>query len=363
MIRFLRKNQGGKTSRYLDIYHKGQRHTEYLSLYLHPQPKTKTQKEENKTTRALAQKICLQRQVEEQNNTFGFRTNQQAKGSFLSYMRTLAQTKQSSPGTYGCWMATIKYLETFCPKDLAFRDIDSRFLLKFKAHLTTLQSPKTGRKISPNAQYTYLCKIKAALKQAVKDKILTTDPSQGLPLLKREATQKEFLTLEELQALVKTPCELPQMKTAFLFSCLTGLRWSDIQQRCWSDVHHSEVTGPYLRFTQQKTKQLETLPIATQALQLLGPRQEPTAPLIPNLTYTTRNTLKLKQWVKAAGITKKITFHCARHTYATLQLSLGTNLYTVSKLLGHKNLHTTQVYTKIIDEDKRAAANRIQIDL
>ncbi len=64
-----------------------------------------------------------------------------------------------------------------------------------------------------------------------------------------------------------------------------------------------------------------------------------------------------------AGIEKHITFHCARHTYATLQLSLGTDIYTVSKLLGHENLRTTEVYAKIIDEKKQEAASKIKIGL
>ena len=74
--------------------------------------------------------------------------------------------------------------------------------------------------------------------------------------------------------------------------------------------------------------------------------------------------LKLQQWVMKAGISKTITFHCPRHTYATLQLTLGTDIYTVSKLLGHKDLKTTQVYAKIIDEKKRwEAANRINLNI
>ena len=64
-----------------------------------------------------------------------------------------------------------------------------------------------------------------------------------------------------------------------------------------------------------------------------------------------------------AGITKNITFHCARHTYATLQLTLGTDIYTVSKLLGHKELRTTQIYAKVIDDKKKEAANKIKLDL
>jgi integrase len=70
----------------------------------------------------------------------------------------------------------------------------------------------------------------------------------------------------------------------------------------------------------------------------------------------------LKDWLIDAGINKHITFHCARHTYATLQLTLGTDIYTVSKLLGHKNLSTTEIYAKVINEKKVEAANKIKIN-
>ena len=178
-----RRNQGGKISLYLDHYHKGTRKAEYLRLYLIPKAKTKEEKITNKKTLELAESIRAQRQVEAQNETYGFHNDENAKGSFISYMRTLAQTKQGSLGTYDNWLSTIKHLDNFYPQGIAFRDIDQRFLLKFKTYLDTLQSPKTGRTIAPNTQYTYFCKMKACLKQAIKDGILTTDPSLGVDVV------------------------------------------------------------------------------------------------------------------------------------------------------------------------------------
>jgi site-specific recombinase XerD len=81
------------------------------------------------------------------------------------------------------------------------------------------------------------------------------------------------------------------------------------------------------------------------------------------LEYSAYNNTLLREWVKEAGITKYITFHCFRHTYATLQLSLGTDIYTVSKLLGHRELKTTQIYAKVIDKVKREAADKIKLDI
>ena len=115
------------------------------------------------------------------------------------------------------------------------------------------------------------------------------------------------------------------------------------------------------RFRQKKTKGAETQPISEQAFKLLGKRGDLNEIIFDGLNYSVWSNLKLQQWVMKAGISKTITFHCARHTYATLLLTMGTDIYTVSKMLGHKELKTTQIYAKIIDAKKKEAANKIQI--
>lgn len=186
------------------------------------------------------------------------------------------------------------------------------------------------------------------------------DHVKGLP---QGESKREFLTMEELQKLVKCECEIPLLKKAFVFGCLTGLRWSDIHKLVWSEIQHSEEYGWYIRFKQKKTKGAETLPISDQARELLGGESKPTDKVFDGLKYSAWHNLKLQQWVMKAGIKKNISFHCSRHTYATLQLTLGTDIFTVSKLLGHKDLKTTQVYAKIIDEKKKEASNKIVLDL
>ncbi len=129
----------------------------------------------------------------------------------------------------------------------------------------------------------------------------------------------------------------------------------------WSEIQSSG-DNYYIRFRQKKTKGSETLPISKQAFDILGERGKPEEAIFEDLKYSAWNNLKLREWVMKAGITKHITFHCARHTYATLQLNLGTDIYTVSKMLGHRHLKTTEVYAKVIDKKKQEAANRIQLE-
>lgn len=358
-----KRNQGGKTSLYLDYYHQGKRKTEYLKLYLDANPKTKEHKEVNKKTLQLAETIRAQRQIEIQNGVYGFRDNEMLKGSFTAYIELLTEKRKDSTGNYGNWDSMLKHLKSFIPMDITFAQVDRQFVQDFKYHLDKGTKTKGNQSLSQNSKYSYFNKFRAALKQAVKDGIIPTNPAEGVEAFKQGEPEREFLTLEELQAVAKADCEIPQLKTAFIFSCLTGLRWSDIQKLLWSEVQHSNDMGYYIRFRQKKTKGAETLPISEQAFGLLGERQGQDERVFIGLKYSAWHNLKLQQWVMRAGISKTITFHCARHTYATLQLTAGTDIYTVSKLLGHRELKTTQIYAKIIDEKKKEAANKIKLDL
>lgn len=358
-----KRNQGGKTSLYLDYYHQGRRKTEYLKLYLDPDAKTREDKEVNKKTLQLAETIRAQRQIEIQNGVYGFRDNEKLKGSFTAYIQLLTNKRKDSSGNYGNWDSMLKHLKDFIPMDITFAQVDRQFVQEFKYYLDKDAKTKSEQGLSQNSKYSYFNKFRAALKQAVKDGILPLNPAEGVEAFKQGEPEREFLTLEELQAAVGAECEIPQLKPAFIFSCLTGLRWSDIQKLLWSEVQHSNEMGYYIRFRQKKTKGTETLPISEQAFNLLGDRKEPEERVFKGLKYSAWHNLKLQQWMMRAGISKTITFHCARHTYATLQLTAGTDIYTVSKLLGHRDLRTTQIYAKIIDEKKKEAANKIKLDL
>jgi site-specific recombinase XerD len=125
----------------------------------------------------------------------------------------------------------------------------------------------------------------------------------------------------------------------------------------WSEVKKND-TGYKIVFHQQKTKGLQYLDISEQAREYLGEAGKPDEIIFTGLRYTSYHNFELQRWILKAGITKQITFHCARHTHAVMLLTLGTDIYTVSKLLGHSELKTTQIYAKIVDEKKREAVNK-----
>ena len=196
------------------------------------------------------------------------------------------------------------------------------------------------------------------LKVAYKNKMIRENINDYFDKIEYEDVKKEYLTKEELGKLVSTPCEIPVLKNASLFSCMTGLRLGDILQLTWNDIEQSSDGKYCIRIRTEKNKTEAILPISDETLELCGERSE--GKVFKGFKRSMSHH-PLRKWIKQAGINKKISFHCFRHTFATLQLAMGTDIYTVSKMLTHKNLSTTQIYLSIVDSKKRKAANRISL--
>lgn len=355
------RNKNGKISLYLDIYHRGKRKFEYLRLYLIDKPRTPEERSFNKKTQLLAENIRAKKQLELQSGIYGFDDTEKRNSLFLAYFEILAEKRRDSDGNYGNWRSALKHLKNWDKSNVRFADIDRQWLEDLKEYFTHDVKSKQGTNLSKNSCVSYFNKVRAALKEAVKDGIINRNPAENVTGIKEAETKREFLTLEELKSAVNAHCEIEVLKNAFIFSALTGLRFSDIEKLTWSEIQHSDENGYYIRFKQKKTEGQETLPISEDALRYMGERKEGAEKVFTNLTYSDYNNAKIREWMIRAGVEKHITFHCARHTYATLQLSLGTDIYTVSKLLGHKSLKTTEIYAKVIDQKKVEAANRIKL--
>ncbi|GAA4416775.1 site-specific integrase [Nibrella viscosa] len=363
----------GRKSLYLDFYPpilhpdtgKPTRR-EFLGLYVYAKPRLEIERQHNKETRLLGENIRAQRQLEVQRGYYGFLSKVEENKDFLAYFHELAK-KQKAEGTFkgsrNNWMSVYCYLHLFSEGQLMAKDITEGFCRSFREYLTSAPSLRTTKpKLAHNSAVGYFTIFKTSLKRAVDDKILAADPSQKVKRLTRKETQREFLSLAEVQSLARTECDLPDLKRAALFSALTGLRYSDIAKLVWSEVYSDE-TGHYLRFTQKKTEGVETMPLSDSAYKLLGQKGTDTEKVFPRLAYSAWQNQKLQTWAFMAGIHRPITFHAFRHTFATLQLQQGTDIYTISKLLGHRDLATTQIYAKIVDQQKRDAVNRLKIDL
>ncbi|CAD0002414.1 MULTISPECIES: site-specific integrase [Flavobacterium] len=288
---------------------------------------------------------------------------EKGKEDFIKYIDAVASKRhaRSSKSIQIHWERTREFLKSYSTGSLIFSQIDSRMAEDFKMFL--LSAPCGGSKkgtISRNTAGTYFAIFKAALKQAFIDGYLIVDLSSKIKGIPEQESRREYLTIGELNVLAATPCEKDVLKRAALFSALTGLRHSDIQKLRWKEISLENDIAK-LHFTQKKTKGVEYMPISQQALQLCGEPRLPAQLVFEDLPDPSWISRPLKKWVESAGIKKNITFHCFRHTFATLQLSSGTDIYTVSKMLGHTNIKTTQIYAKVIDEKKNKASEAIQL--
>jgi integrase len=280
---------------------------------------------------------------------------------FLQYFKEL--TDKHTGSSYYNWDVVNTYLKDFAGDNLKFANVNEKFCNDFRDFLLNAKGHKNSMKIlEQNSAGVYFAKFKAALRQAFKDGYLQNDLNARIESIKAVETQRNYLTLDELNTLVKTDCPSQVIKSAALFSALTGLRFSDIMKLVWGEIEYVDGTGYFIKFREKKTKGIEVQPISEQAYSFLGERRQPTDRVFEGLEYSAYYNKFLYQWLGAAGITKEITFHCFRHTYATLQLSEGTDIYTVSKMLGHRNIQTTQIYAKVVDKLKRDTTGRIHLD-
>jgi integrase len=366
--------KNGRISLYLDFYPpilntKKNKYTrrDFLKIYLFKKPKDQIQKISNIENRRTAELIQAKRQNEISKKDIYTQFEQeqlqiQAIGceSFLNFFKKLGQKKIGN--NLSIWNCAITHFEAFLEgQDLCFKDSTISLMEDYKDYLLTAKSLRdNGKILSRNTALSYQNKLRTTLKKAYKEGKLRTDINASLDSIKEQESQRNFLTLEEAKKLFETPCSNGLVYQISMFSILTGVRYSDIAKLLWSEIEYIENDGYYIRFKQKKTEGMETMPIPDDAFELLGSKVNENDKVFEGLKKWDVDRI-LPVWIANAGITKHITFHCFRHTYATLQISSGTDIFTISKMLGHKNVKTTQIYTKIIDSKKREATSRISL--
>lgn len=350
----------GKITLYLDYYPPVRdpktgklSRREYLGLYLVNKPRTQQDRDSNKDKMAAAEGIRSQREISILNGKLGFIDRDTPKEDFLAYYY------DNLNGHNQKWIRVYEHFKTYCGGVCKMADVTVDFCNGFRDYLLGAQQLKhEGRTLAQNSAAGYWSTFRAFLAIAWKDHKLAENVNDYLEAIDTVDTHREYLTMEELQQLAATPCKNNTMKNASLFSCLTGLRFGDIRDLTWDKIEVYPDGGACLRITTEKTKTATNLPITDEALALCGKRG--TGRVFKGLDYSYVHN-NLAEWIKAAGITKRISFHCFRHTNATLLLENGTDIYTVSKMLTHRNVTTTQIYTEVMDKNKRKAAESLRI--
>ena len=344
-----RQLKDGRVTLYLDLYHsRGSRRLEYLNLYL------TGDREADKETLRLAEAIQAKRKLDSVSADNNLPAPGRLKEDFINFYRGLA-SHQRGHNTRLVWACGLKHLIAYGGESIPFNKIDEHFLEGFKGYLL--------KNLKINSAAVYFAKIKSAIRQAVRHNILQRNPVDGISI-PTEDTNRVFLTLPELRNLRKTDCENQAVKDSFLFAAFSGLRYSDVKKLTWQEVSR-EANRWLIAFRQQKTSDLEWLPLSAEAARIIQAQRGTEASerivnrVAANAVFKlpAQQTIDkaLKRWALRAGIEKKISFHSARHTFATLGLKHGIDIYTMSKLLGHRSLESTQIYAKVVDESKRKA--------
>ncbi|MFW9940361.1 MAG: tyrosine-type recombinase/integrase [Candidatus Thorarchaeota archaeon] len=344
------KNITGKYHLYLDYFYRGKRERQFLRIYI-----------ENKKTPRSIEKIKEAEILHDRKEVqlYGmsepeeFRLNKQKyRADFVEYFEYLAINRKNYDTS---WMNTLKHLKIFTEdKTVTFAQISMKFSEEFKLYLE--------KNLAPNTAHTYFSKFKTTLNHAIQQGILDkASPAQFLTI-KKQPVLREFLDIEELRKLKNTPCTNEQVKRAFLFACHTGLCISDIKKLQWKDIR-----GDYILIRQTKTDEPLNLRLHETAKSILEQQEgefgemDHTSPVFDLIPSENKINKHIKHWTQAADIYKHVTFHIARHTFATLLLSSDIDIYTVSKLLGHKDVKVTQIYAKLIDKKKDEAIDRLPI--
>ena len=371
-----KKLADGSESFYLDIYVDGKRSYEFLKLYLLPEVNAKV-KEQNRATRAAVETIKSQRIIDITNGKAGIRRASGWQKLLLTDWLDRFKAAQERKGIRNIALlgSVIKVVALY-GKKTRMGDIDKKWALGFIDWLqnsydrqnkvsegmkNSASAPKEGR-ISQGTAVSYVSQLSIALNAAVRAEVLGENPFMLLSAaerVKKPESQRQFLTIEELKKMTDTECSNPLVKQAYLFSCYCGLRMSDIYSLKWKDVRIND--GRYLlSVVMKKTSTPVYIPLSNNALKWLPERSdEESTPVFSGLPSLPTINRILKDWAKTAGIDKHITYHTSRHTFGTLMMTVGADLYTTCKLMGHSDVRTTQIYAKIVDSKKIEAVNLV----
>ncbi len=341
---------------YLDVIQNRKHNWESLHMTL------STDATERKEQMRLAEVCRAKREMQLVTGAWNLTDTTAGKQTLINYLKEMQSHKnRQRRDSIGC---TIKYIEKYKYGNVQMSEMNARWLQDFQNWLLH------ETKLSQATANAYSTNVRQALNMATKERIISFNPSEtvkSIPLIHEE---KEPLTVEEVRQLVKTPMtfnsELQNdVKRAFLFSCYTSLRVSDLRTLTWADIETKKITQQnsilhWLKKKQVKTKKTVEIPIIPAAWELIKTdvfqsRQNPVFPFLANSTHAATEPM-LKKWAKAAGIEKNVSWHIARHTFATLASENGIEPLTIQRILGHSTVNITAIYAATTEKAKSKAA-------
>ncbi|MCD8282717.1 MAG: site-specific integrase [Prevotella sp.] len=374
-----RECKDGNKSLYLDITYDGKRTYEYLGLYLVPEVnKDARLRNENAMKRALAirAEYVLHPERIKRNR------EQKAKES-TAYpnIRTLSEWLDQyevlmfQGGASVSIMNMIRnvngiirlYLNRIKRPNLLIAKTDKAFIQGFSAWLRTeYKSSKATKNVCGLSQSSlehYQMRLNCVLNRAVREGVIKRNPFYSLSReerIKTVAAKREYLTKDELERFLAVPTDGKAVQQAFGFASFTGLRKSDIIALTWDSIQ-TKGSNKFVFITMRKTQEPVLVPLGKMALRYLPEKPDSAAASDKVFHLPTNTAIQVScKWIaNKAGINKNVSFNTSRHTFATLTLAACKDIKTVSKLLGHKSVLTTQIYADVQMPGKVEAVNRV----
>ncbi len=277
------------------------------------------------------------------------------------YTKHLSEIRQKTNdytlGAINHYVKTQTHLERFLKlnglEQIKMYELSRKFLERFEHYLLSTPNEQSGRPMNGNTSATYIRKIKATVNAAYKMEVITNNPFDGFKIHPFKSANKTVLTQEEFEILMGHKLgenlALDRVRKTFIFCCVTGLRHSDAVQLHENMIRRDNDGILWITLNQQKTSDIVEIPmsrIAESIYDEFEAHRKSTGFVLPMLTNQKVNTA-LKVIAEITGIHKRLSFHCSRHSFATLSLEQGVDIATVSSLMGHRTIKTTQIYGKV----------------
>lgn len=349
----------GRVSLFIDHAVNGKHEYEFLKLYLLPETSEKIRRENARTLRKAEEIIHEKCEALIEDKAESVKNLDKSCILLCDYIDILiTRYKERGMNTYKCLITARKALEIFSP-GCRLCDIDKKFCIAYRDWLLSYCSPRTGRPLAKKTAFSYFWQLADILSNAIYMGYIKNNPWKLLETsdkMTEPPTTRDFLTIEEVEILEKTPYRHENIRRAFLFCCFCGLRISDMLNLRWQNISRSGDTV-MLSFMMKKTAKPISVPLSSKAIGYLPERGDALSDSLIFAGLPCENSIRLhlKKWAKQCGICKNIHFHMSRHTFGTMLITAGVDLYTASKMLGHSDVRATQVYAKIIDRKKAEA--------
>lgn len=337
----VRIRKGKKTAKgvslYLDIYFKGKRWYEFLNLYLKGEAQGETMKAAKLIKKKTERDLIMGR--------YGVTTGKDSED--FTTLHTKYKRLEHYRVYRACTNALIKFNDS---PTIPCNEITEDFCKRFRSHLE-----KTYKGETP---HNYFKVFKRMLKDATRAGYFIASPAEYI--VNKNPTgrdvKKDVLFTAEIQKLYEAHCGNLQVRRAFLFALNTGLRLVDIRLLTWENIN---LQDKVLKFSQSKTTRQNIIPLNDNAIEILKKIVSDTT--LFNLPSTNAVNKSIDTWKTNAGITKKVTFHVARHSAISNWLLNSGNLKLAGTLAGHASIRETEKYSHIADEQKRNTVNKMPV--